>query len=327
MVLEKHPLSGRKEWVYYQPSLTFATNYARRSLKNGELQLQNLASRFSCREGLLYRIRRALRAHLMEEQRGSSPWSKRFVPVSQIDFSYKDLLQPGSTLFAVQIPPAVSPQQHQEYADTLYRVANLVVGVPLLLLNPKRTAGNWSTLPPRFRAVIEGRARWFGVDNSLLRHPALLSLGTGLFRQAALLVECGLADEVLASVPQGTVEQVLEQTNWKEAFELLGRIRPWIQVPPGVEGTWGNYPIPCTPSREGTTTYWQRFLRLHRALQRHDFDQVLEDFSKGWNLDGKGEDYRGTFSFWGRHRSTTAAHKRVLLLGRAPQKKRIAKGV
>lgn len=325
MILEKHPLEGRKEWKFSQPSTTFSTTYARRNLQTGEEKPQNLECSFICREGLLNNVRVALQMHLMEAREGSAAWSKRFVPQAQINFDDEELLLPGKTHLSVAIPPTV-PDRLQ-YADTLYKVANIVAGIPLLLLNPKREAGGWATLPPRFKSVIEGRARWFGVDNSLLRHPALLSVGAGLFRQAALLVNCGLADEVLASVPQEEVEKVLVEANWKAAFGLLDQARPWIQILPGSGGNFQNYPIPWTLYVRGGTSYWQRFLRLHRALRRHGFDKVLEDFSRGWNLDGNATDYSGAFSFWGEDGKLSEAHKRVMLLGKPLKRKRIVKGV
>lgn len=329
MILEKHPLQGRKQWTFAQPSITFSTKYARRNLASGELRQQDLEASFICREGLLSSVRQALSAHLMESGQGDTPWSKRFTPRWEIAFDQEELARPGKTCMEVLIPGGNETplEKREEFAAKLYPVANIVAGLPLLLLNTHRKPGDWHKLPPRFQPLREGRARWFGADNSLLHHPALLSVGTGLFRQAVALVSCGLAEEVLASTPQEEVEKALAEADWKAAFGLVDKARPWIQIIPGKNGAFENYPIPWTKYARGGTSYWQRFIRLHRALRRHGFEEVLEDFVQGWNLDGRSLDYSGAFSFWGEDGKLSEAHKRVMLLGKPLKRKRIVKSV
>lgn len=329
MILEKHPLQGRANWKFSQPSTIFATTYPLRDLRTGEVRQQSLECNFSCREGLLNNVRVALQKHLMEDREGSSTWSKVFVQTGEIAFDDEKGVVPGKTYMSTHIPnhPVRDDALKEKYAAQLYKVANIVAGLPLLLLNPQRKPGEWATLPPRFKPVVENYARWFGVDNSLLRHPALLSVGSGLFRQAALLVNCHLAEEVIASAPTEEVERVLVEADWKAAFGLIDQVRPWIQILPGQGGNYENYPIPWTRYVRNGTSYWQRFIRLHRALRRHGFEDVLESFIQGWNLDGKAKDYSGAFSFWGADGKLSEAHKRVMLLGKPLKRKRIVRSV
>src|SRR5574338_1678787 len=176
MPLEKHPLKGHRSWIFSQPAMTFSAQYLRRDLATGEEKFQNLECDFACREGLLNNTRQSLRTYLTDASEGDNPWTKRHRIAAEIVFDDGRGLVPGKANIQIRIPEAAFNATQEAYAAKLYLVANIVVGLPLLLLNPNRKPGEWSKLPPRFKPIVEGKARYFGVDISVLRHPALLSV-------------------------------------------------------------------------------------------------------------------------------------------------------
>lgn len=329
--VEKHPLQDNPRWLFHQPNMRFESKYILRNLETGAESVKDIQAGFTCREQLIGAIRTPFAQFTTTHTQKPRSYEMETKVVSEIKLEDERLLGAGLTRFSVLLPRKSPAEDEKAVAASIAKVADLVAGIPLLLLNPRRQAGGWWRTPEPYAGYNRGTgffsAVWLGSDNSVLRHPALLSVGMGLFRQAYLLHYAGMAEAVLASVPHEEVAEVLDAADWRRALGIVEKLRPWIQVPPGKNGAPHHYPFPWY-QRSGikSVSYWQRLIRLHRALRRHDFETVLQPLREGWNLSGTTASYTGAFNFWGEGKNLTEAHKRLMTLGKPLKRKDNAEG-
>lgn len=343
MALEQHPLSGKDDWQYNQPASGVSTYYVSRDLSSGEETVRRLAHFTSCRENLISYLRQALqRLNTNKEKYGDRAWEVSLKQTHDIVLDDRRCRDGNHrTLLAIHDPipnwEIAGEGDHVDEEEFL-QVANIVVGLPAALLDPNRRSGDWWVTPLkgfRGKAPATGEApkadgqaqqnylRWRGVDNFVLRHPALLATLIGLYRQAYLLCACGFGPQVLDSVNHDDVVEAISEAKWKPIFALADQARPWINVPAAQNSSPVNYPFPWhTPGRK-KVSYWQRFVRLQRAVRRHGYDEVLgEDLAQGWSLLNKGTQYTGAFSFWGVEKDLKDAHRRIMKLGKPLKRKK-----
>ncbi|MFW9998279.1 MAG: hypothetical protein ACFFD4_39940 [Candidatus Odinarchaeota archaeon] len=201
-------------------------------------------------------------------------------------------------------------------------MANCIAGVCSVLLSPNRPAGDWWNEPKAAhtkRANVNGDyyVTWAGCENWFLQHPATVSLISGFLRQSRQLVNDGFGKQILDSVDQGEVEEVLTTGHRGKALRLAKQLRPWIEVPPATGMSTANYAIPMGS--------WRKLIRLQRAVHKHGYEKVLDQgFAKRWNLmeDKINVDWNGADSFWA---SGNQNYERLMTLG-APGKKRSMHG-
>lgn len=326
---EKHPLTGHVSWVFFQPNINVHSSALLRDLKTEEEIKINITAYSDCREGLISDIRRTLQNRTTKfVKAGRRAWEGANKPTHSITLDDARCLGKGNTVLSVNEAfwkVCTTKDQVEEFL----RVCDAIVGIPSLLLNPNRKPGEWWRTDPEKAVrekprVIDWDARvidWNGTDNAFLRHPALFASVTGLFRQAFWLCRAGFGKKVLESVDYSKVEKVLTEPTWKEGLELAEALKTWICVPVPQGGNTKNVSFPWYPRSAKQVSYWQRFIRLQRALHRHSADEVLGgDIFEGWDLLKKGTQYSGAFSFWGEAGGLQPAHKRVMALGKPKEK-------
>jgi len=314
--------------------MEFQSAYIVRDLRTGDESVKNLhVPNFSCREGLIGSVHNPILHSCAERKQTAGSYAVTTTKVGELILDDPKVLGPGKTQFLVRATPtAQMPILGAEVAELVMKVADLVAGIPLLLLNPKRPAGDWWRTEKNFlpggkdpATGLEKTANfcWWGSDNSVLFHPAYLSIAFGLYRQAYALVNAGMAEQVLASVPREEVEETLTAADWRRALGIIEAARPWIQVPIGKGGELGNYPFPWYQRATlKSTSYWQRLIRLHRAIRRHGYEAVFGNFFSGWNLDMSTPGIcTGAFHFWGKDKELTEANKRLMELGKPLKRK------
>ena len=324
---DKHPLTRANGWIFTKPFLHILSAVMIKDLKTEEETKLNITACRDCREGAIHDIRNALRKRCTNQiKTGGRAWEIELKPTHSISLGDIRCLGAGDTILSVRD----SQVEHQysipnEGTEEFLRVCDAIVGIPSLLLNPNRKAGDWWRTDPskaiHSQDVVTRCIGWNGADNAFLRHPALFASVTGLFRQAFWLCKAGLGNAVLKDLDYGRVERVLTDPSWKEALELAEGLKTWISVPPPPGGSFENVSFPWYPRSAKQVSYWQRFIRLQRALQRHSADEVFgEDLFGSWALLNKGTQFSGVFTYWGKAKELTPAHKRLMELGKPKEK-------
>lgn len=246
----------------------------------------------SCREALIYNIgdwmTELVGLHSGEdEEYDPTPWKKKSVkkkvPQEPIILNEYHLRGAESTKLSMQIDPYEDGHFCERACcrGNLTHALNTLVSLPALLLNPDRYTGDWWE---QTDAQIMSRARYgdltisyWGADNSILQHPALVSLIFGLFRQAVVLHKEGRLDGLAKAVPPAAVREALLHSDEKAALKLVQKAKPWLRCP--TNQTY--FPI----SGDGK---WELFLNLHKALYQHGFEKVFGDVVSAWDLASRG---------------------------------------
>jgi hypothetical protein len=197
--------------------------------------------------------------------------------------------------------------------EEFLQVANALVGIPSVLLSHRRPEDDtwWKTDPANCR---DGSyVCWSGTDNWFMRHPALISIATGLLRQTALLTAFGYGERVLDCVREEEVEEVLTTGNQKLAYSLTKKLRTWIEVPESEDGTSYHYPFSLNSAG------WNLFDHLQRAQRRHNYKSVFGgSFYDSWGLrvEDKWKNWTGSHSYWKMTGGDVDAYKRLMSLGK-----------
>ncbi len=302
-----HPLAQDKNWVFSQQDLGFQTQYVAIHDKSGKRQVRSIADAVNCRETVIHNIRQGLQGGLCQKVKtGDGAWEFVFKQIKSVDLADPATKEAGMT--AMKIQRSVLNGVKNISSPDFVKVVNTVLGPMCVILATSRLEGEWWRTPED-ETDKNGFLWWWGSDNFFLQHPVLVSVTTGLYRQAALLYRAGYLDRIIESVDYKEVEECLSTGSKKHALEILRKTRPWIEVPSGVGGLNENYPFP-----QG---YWQRMHRLQIGARRHGYEKLLDqDFSSGWNLELKGTQWTGLYSFWGETGEYTPAHDRLMKLGR-----------
>jgi hypothetical protein len=197
------------------------------------------------------------------------------------------------------------------------------VGTLGVVLNPDRYQGDWWVTRPEEVAPKGARSsdygqeyRWYGSDNFFLRHPVLVSLMLGMFRQGILLFEQGFDEAALRVVKRKDVENALTNSDPELAMRILTRLRPWIEASDRYQES-----LPFVRGQ------WDRLGQLHRAIFNYGYDELFGGgLSDSWNIakvkdDDSGTRYEtttGPITYWGgyKHHPVTEEGKRLAKLGK-----------
>lgn len=252
-----------------------------------------------CREALIYNIGDWMEQLVgysdEDENHDPTPWEKKkaalkpLAPKDKILLNVESLRQAGGTRLIV------SPY---EYADdynqmcqreccrgNLVHAVNSLVSLPALLLNPDRYTGDWWEQTESQMMVVTRNSRYYeeptfeywGADNSILQHPALVSIMFGLFRQAVVLHKAGMVHDLERVVSPKAVRTALFNSDEKAALKLVQKLEPWIFCP-----TANTYFPISGPGK------WELFLNLHKALYKHGFTAVFGEVENAWELASRG---------------------------------------
>lgn len=180
----------------------------------------------------------------------------------------------------------------QDFID----ICNAVVGPLTVLLNPDRYQGNW--WQTSIGECLAGQRRsnylnWYGVDNTVIAHPVLTSLYSGLVRQCAYIVRTNLADQIREDIEGMGLEECLNESDEVQALRIATKMKRWICVPPLKGGTTYNIPV-------GQRNF-SKIISLHKAIYKHGFEETFKScFLKGWGVyNGCYSQYSGIHTFMG----------------------------
>lgn len=297
---ETHFLGRNSTWIFDQAEIHISIPFLIQ--KDGYSYEDSVQATHICRESIIFILQEKLRHKCVSPQSGGYTGKK--TADLEISLSPAEMRLRSSPL---------RREKAQEFLD----VADVVAGIPALLLNPDRRPGDWS------QVRTEEEPHWQGIDGAVLHHPVLISIVTGLFRQAWALCRASQADAIREQVPREEVVEALVKADRGMALRLLERARPWIQVPKGGGGGLRHYPIPWYARQAKQVSYWQRFIRLQRSLERYGFDKVFGgDLYHRWGITfgrPSGAVVSGVYAYMGMKGNLTAHHKRVMELG-APRK-------
>lgn len=246
----------------------------------------------SCREALIYNIgdwMGALIGVTEDEDHDPTPWKKKktpkpFVIKEKIQLNVESLRQAGGTKLNMFFDDDYDSKfcQRECCVKGLGNALNTLVSLPALLLNPDRYTGDWweqtaaqITTVPKYGG--EPCLTYWGADNSILRHPALVSIMFGLFRQATMMHMEGMLEGLERAVSPVAVREALFHSDEKAALKLVQRAEPWLFC-----GKYNSYFPISGPGK------WELFLNLHTALYRHGFDEVFGDVAAAWELASRG---------------------------------------
>lgn len=276
-------MSRTINWAFVQPVLT-----VRAPIHVVALKSPNQARRHtvtvagsSCREGVLSQTQHSLRQALYGRNANYYSWSTNN---ARISLEHPSLKQPGQTYLSIAKYGCVNAEVARKIRSVsesrrlqLTQVADALVGNVCVLLNPDRYQGDWwQTFPDEF-VDDRDRVRWYGADNTILYHPALVSLVLGLYRQACLLVRAGRASEILKIIPRQEVVQTLNDADPERALSNVKRLEDWIAINVPTGGYRSN-----TPIRRGELP---KLLSLHKCIYTYGFEKTFGRSTKeSWNL-------------------------------------------
>jgi len=276
---------------FSQPFVGFSTKYQTVPVnKQSGARTHSMNYGGTCREELIWDTREFLQSKSVswKDKRGS--WKRIATLQSEINVDHQSLKQPGVTHLWL------NTDEDDYYGDALAQVCkrpccigrfpevvDAVTGPIAVILNPDRYEGDWWTTSPK-ETVPANRGvnelRWYGTDNFFLRHPVLLSLMMGSFRQAVLLFQQGFDESLLRVVNRKEVEDCLSNADPELALKLLNKIKPWIAVSQSFSAH--NFPFP--------NVYWHRVNQLYKAIHRYGYDELFgPGIAQSWGLT-KGED-------------------------------------
>jgi hypothetical protein len=312
-----HPLSDAPIWQFWQPEVRVKATALILDMKQDTgKKVITVSGGSTCREGVLSQVHKALADHVLKKKEAERGYKVTSYRHKRIRLYAPELLKEmagGNQLIISrqglntreEFTKAVPNKRVEEFI----LVADALVGIPSVLLSHRRPEGDWWRTDLQSCAIAKN-LHWNGSDNWFLRHPILLAIATGLYRQAALLTAIGCGERILSCVSREEVEEALTTGDWKLAYGLAEKLRPWIEVPPGKHGTTANYPFPLGE--------WKRFDRLQRAQRRHNYQRIFGgSFYDTWGLkkDIVYPNWTGVWHFWGQSGEPTPQLTELMRLG------------
>jgi len=319
-----HPLTGNVQWKFWQPYLQAKVTFLVMGMKGDKATTSSAVPESTCREGILENMRTHLHDKVLEHR---SSWRddgthRRIARIRLFDERLQETMAGGNQLRVSENGlKRLGEHDAKLSKDSIAKflmVADAVVGIPSILLSHMRPEGEWWRSDPD-KCIRANYVCWNGTDNWFLRHPALLSVATGLYRQAGMLHGHGFSDQILECVSREDVEEALTTGDTDLAERLAKKLRPWIEVPVGIEGSPCNYPFPIGQ--------WKRFDYLQRAQRRHNYKKVFGgSFYDSWGLEeiGNGEEWLGTLDYWGRPGKENPPYDTPVRLGTVKRRTRSA---
>ncbi len=323
---QEHPLYKKESWIFNQPDVGVRAHYLaiEHEVDKPRKTVLTVESASTCREGVIQNLRQVFQKRLTnldavnESQVGG--WDSSRKKTDWVMTRTCDL----ESLTAKKEPTELKIHWHKNWLkemgpdfpiEKFLQVCDRVLGPIAVLLGPYRPEGDkwWRTDPEKaVRMAGENKyVYWQGSDNWFLFHPATLGIALGLYRQCFHLCGAGVADEIIKSVSEDEISEVMSANSQKQALLLLKKMRMWVEVPLGTNGFVQNYAFPFG--------FWRRLIRLQRAIRRHGYEEALgQTFEEGWALTG-GISFHGTYSFWGEEENTNH-HEHLMEMG-APRRK------
>lgn len=250
---------------------------------------------FTCREEFV----QSIRGHLLHCAGAKFDSDDKAINLgSKIDLFHESTRAPGSTILLAGMDHCMQPM----CAELCLHTLNTLVALPATLLNPDRYLGDWWVGQPE-NLRDPKKTMWseeffdskdaltyYGVDNTILYHPALLTTIIGLLRQALAMHRLGLTQGLVNAVPPKELVKAISKDDTATCLRLFKAARPWLEA----NGKQEAFPI-----RKGD---WNLFLNLHKALYKHGFEGVFGSVEEGWSLQDHYMKYDGFKTYFNRGR-------------------------
>ncbi len=316
-----HLLMGNERWIFNKPSIGYKAHYVavEREVANPKKEALTLVVNSDCRETIIYDTRSVFQTRLTNVIKvRSTGWKNKSPWVATRDC---DLIDADGKVKTTQLKIQWHPLYRKGWEDfpveKFLKVCDVVLGPVSVLLGPWRPKGDqwWKTDPEKALQDKGGQkyAHWNGSDNWFLAHPATVAIATGLYRQCFHLCGAGVADEVIGTLSEDELSEVMSDNSQRLAIQIIKKTRPWIEVPVGTSGNRANYAFPFG--------FWRRLMRLQRAIRRHGYEESLgQTFHEGWATTGGLGGWKGAYAFWGMEGQLTSYHRHLMEMG-APRRK------
>jgi len=322
---DTHPLTGNRKWTFNQPDVGYRAHYVavEREVDDPERELMTVEASSTCREGVISSTREVFQARLTNANKVNE--------ASQAGWkSKKPTWAPTRDCDLIDLAGKVQPTQlklqwHKNWMKTwedfpvekFLQVCDVVIGPVSVLLGPWRPKGeDWWRTDPKTALQSKGEQKyvyWQGTDSWFLAHPSTAAIATGLYRQCFHLCGAGIADEVIQTLSEDELVEVMSTNTLKLAMRAVKKTRPWIEVPVGENGNRMNYAFPFG--------FWRRLMRLQRAIRRHGYEESLgQTFHEGWATTGQNA-WSGLHGFWGTEGELSSHHTHLMKMG-APRRKK-----
>lgn len=291
-------------WRFYQPALCLKSVFQKESLEDGTERVVTFRHTRTCREGTIADITQTLKRNSVVTKTEPNSWRQTHVRTHKITLDFDGAYAPGATQLGV------ARRMHAQVDHTnLYEMLDCLLGPIAVLLHPNRPKGEWSL----YRRLAKTQIFWGGVDNSILRHPSLVAITLGLFRQAILLEQQGFYKAFRETAEQGEAQRIMVEVDIEAARKMVQNMRPWIEVVPGQGGAHRNYPFP--------KGYFSRSETLIDAIGVTSLARVFPGGPQNtWGVT-RGWAVRGVWEHWGEKGSPTKAFKNLITLA---EKRKVA---
>ncbi len=320
MARQAHPLTENSKWIFNQPEVGFKAYYFAVTTETKRSRVRSIQTSCTCREGVITNTRQGFQNGLLNNEerancREAGNWTAVQPPkqLREVDLA-AEAGKKKPTELKIQHYKGFLDQYHKPNfsVEEFLKVCNVVMGPVCVLLSPNRLDGDWWKTDPE--KSVKGGApnewlHWNGSDNWFLAHPATLGIATGLYRQCYHLCGAGLGEQIIETLSEEEVEEVMSSNSQKLALQLIKKTRDYIEVPVGTNGYPYNYPFPIGS--------WRLLQRLQRAIRRHGYEESLgQSFADGWALlDGGLTPWSGLHSFWGEKGELTEHHHHLMKMG------------
>lgn len=270
-----------------QPSIGFMTRI-KLVPSDGEPTIKDFSASSSCREEMNYNVRNRF-GHMTYRNVPKKGMQYKWQghdrkKVAEIQLDDESLKQPFVTKLWINMPERVNVPRSASRRTRrrsmlapissyqhLIHVTDALVAPVCLLLNPDRYAGDWWRTSLGEARGNTTRFTWYGVDNFILCHPAVLSIVFGLFRQSVRLVRAGETGVLSDLVPRDEIRNALDQADADHAVDIVKRLKPLL----GCKTTSRQYPI-----RAGQFNF---LFDLHKAIYSKGLTEVFGPVSDAWN--------------------------------------------
>jgi hypothetical protein len=308
---------------YWQPYLGFSSKVMTRPLSGkADATLHSMNYAAECREELVWDIRQYFQNKAVDWKTENHSWQKSATISREIDLDDRRLKQPGVTYLYLGAQEDTWEETGNPMckrpccASRFPHLVDAITGTVGVLLSEDRYVGDWWQTEPELVCKPDGRGaeyRWYGSDNFFLRHPALVSMFLGSFRQSVLLFTQSFDEAISKAVKRQDVEDCLTNSDPDLAMRIMTKLRPWIEVKQRVT----SYPF--------AHGYWDRLRKLHRAISNYGYDELFGgDIAHSWKIArGTDDDDRrrgvanGAIQYFGtNNKNLTDAGKRLNRLGR-----------
>lgn len=297
-------LKKNKDWHFKQSSLKLHFPVTLVDKENiSRKKTIYISGNNACREVIINQVRNKLRRYVYGKASVSyfypSSWDKvRWY----IDLERESLKQPGKTFLIIGKRHFKGEVSKVKVADFI-KLSNILVAPLNVMLNPNRYVGNW--WETEIEEALENNnwgITYYGIDNTIGYHPALVSLYLGLLRQCALLINCDAHKQIFPLIDYREVENCLNNSDLDLAVRIVKKMKPWIAVPPPAPKSIYGYSQNFATNFPVSPNNFSKLFILQNLVYKKGLDKAFNgSINNSWNIERKprklGYNYSGMYNY------------------------------